>query len=139
MRNRTVTLTMRAGGSAGRRDTRAVLAAADTDAALDYLQTQQNADGGFGSGFSPDSSVGSTADAILAIVAAGGDPAAFDQGGNTPLSYLEANASQRATGGDLAKLILAAVAAGENPRQLRRRGLGGQAGGHGRRRRQDRR
>ena len=43
------------------------LAAADTDAALAYLRTQQNADGGFGSGFSPDSGVGSTADAVLAI------------------------------------------------------------------------
>jgi hypothetical protein len=64
------------------------LAAADTDAALDYLRTQQNADGGFGSGFSPDSSIGSTADAVLAIVAVGGDPATFDQGGNTPLTYL---------------------------------------------------
>ena len=46
-----------------------VLAAADMDAALDYLGTQQNADGGFGSGFSPDSSVSSTADAVHAIVA----------------------------------------------------------------------
>ncbi len=94
------------------------LAAADTTAALDYLKTQQNADGGFGSGFSPDSSLSSTADAVLAIVAAGGDLAAFDKGGNTPLTYLAAQAPSAATGGDLAKLILAATAAGENPRQL---------------------
>ena len=92
--------------------------AADTTAALDYLQSQQNADGGFGSGFSPDSTVGSTADAALAIVAVGGDLASFDQGGNTPLTYLATNAASAATSGDLAKLILAAVAAGENPRQL---------------------
>ena len=95
-----------------------VLAAADITAALDYLQTQQNADGGFGSGFSPDSTLGSTADVVLAIVAAGGDLATFDQDGNTPLTYLEANASSAASGGDLAKLILAAVATGENPRHL---------------------
>jgi hypothetical protein len=95
-----------------------VLAAADTTAALDYLQTQQNADGGFGSGFSPDSTLGSTADVVLAIVAAGGDLATFDRDGNTPLTYLEANASAAGSGGDLAKLILAAIAAGENPRQL---------------------
>lgn len=95
-----------------------VLAAADTTAALDYLQSQQNADGGFGSGFSPDSALGSTADVVLAIIAAGGDLATFDQDGNTPLTYLEANASSAASGGDLAKLILAAIAAGENPRQL---------------------
>ena len=94
------------------------LAAADTAAALEYLRTQQNADGGFGSGFSPDSSLSSTADAVLAIVAAGGDLAAFDKGGNTALTYLAAQAPSAATGGDLAKLILAATAAGENPRQL---------------------
>ena len=95
-----------------------VLAAADTAAALDYLQTQQNADGGFGSGFSPDSALGSTADVVLAILAAGGDLASFDQDGNTPLTYLGANASSAASGGDLSKLILAAIAAGENPREF---------------------
>lgn len=94
------------------------LAAVDTQAALGYLMTQQNADGGFGSGFSPDSSVGSTADAVLAIVAAGGDPSTFSQDGNTPLTHLAANAASTSTGGDLAKLIMAAVSAGENPRQF---------------------
>jgi hypothetical protein len=92
----------------------------DTGAALDYLKTQQNADGGFGSGFSPDSSLSSTADTLMAIIAVGGDPSAFDQGGNTPITYLAAQATSAATAGDLAKLILAAIAAGENPR-----GLGG--------------
>jgi len=86
--------------------------------AYPHLKAQQNADGGFGSGFSPDSTLGSTADTVLAIVAVGGDLAAFDQGGKTPLSYLQANASSAATAGDLAKLILAAVALGENPRDL---------------------
>jgi prenyltransferase beta subunit len=93
-----------------------VLAAADTAAALDYLKTQQNADGGFGSGFTPDSTVAATADAVQAILAAGGDLAAFDQNGNTPLTYLRANAGSAVSAGDLAKLILATVAAGENPR-----------------------
>jgi hypothetical protein len=92
------------------------LAAADMAAALDYLRTQQNADGGFGSGFGPGSTVGSTADALLAIVAAGGDVAAFRQDGSSPLDYLAANAAAVSTSGDLAKLILAAVAAGQNPR-----------------------
>jgi prenyltransferase beta subunit len=83
---------------------------------LEYVKAQQNGDGGFGSGFSPDSTVGSTADALLAILAVGGDPAAIDQGGNTPITYLQANAASAATAGDVAKLIMAAVAAGENPR-----------------------
>lgn len=90
--------------------------AADEDAALDYLKSQQNPDGGFGSGFSPDSTIGSTADALLAIVAIGGDLDGFDQAGNTPLTYLAANAGAATSAGDLAKLILAAIAAGENPR-----------------------
>jgi hypothetical protein len=92
------------------------LAAADLAAALDYLRTQQNADGGFGSGFGPGSTVASTADAVLAIVAAGDDPAAFQKEGNSTLDYLAANAAAANTAGDLAKLILAAVAAGQNPR-----------------------
>jgi prenyltransferase beta subunit len=95
-----------------------VLAQADIPAALAYLGTQQNEDGGFGSGFSPESSVGSTADVVLAIIAAGGDPASFDQGGNTPLTFLANNASSAVTAGDLAKLTLAAIAAGENPRSF---------------------
>jgi len=92
------------------------LAAADLTAALDYLRTQQNADGGFGSGFSPDSTPASTADAVLAIVAAGGDASAFQQGDHSTLDFLAANAAGVNTSGDLAKLILAAVAAGQNPR-----------------------
>jgi prenyltransferase beta subunit len=92
------------------------LAVVDTQAALDYLATQQNADGGYGSGFSPESTVGSTADAVHAIVAGGGDLASFDQGGNTPLTYMAANAAAVDNAGDLAKMIMALVAAGENPR-----------------------
>ncbi len=92
------------------------LAAADLAAALDYLRTQQNADGGFGSGFAPGSTPANTADAVLAIVAAGGDAAAFEQGGNSTVDYLAANTTAVDTSGDLAKLILAAVAAGQNPR-----------------------
>ena len=95
-----------------------VFAAANTDAALDYLKSQQNEDGGFGSGFSPESTVGSTADAALAILSVGGDLAAFDQGGNTPLTYLAGNAASASSASDLAKLILTAIAAGENPRQF---------------------
>lgn len=86
--------------------------------ALDYLATQQNPDGGFGSGFSPDSSVGSTADVVLAVVAAGGDPAAMSKDGNTPLTYLAGHGPAVVMSGDLAKLVLAAIATGQNPRTL---------------------
>jgi hypothetical protein len=95
-----------------------VLAQVDTAAALAYLESQQNADGGFGSGFSPDSTISSTADTVLAIVAIEADPASFDQDGNTPITYLAANASSAASSGDLSKLILAVIAVGENPREF---------------------
>jgi hypothetical protein len=94
------------------------LAAARTTAALDYLRTQQNSDGGFGSGFSPDSTVSSTADVVLALVAVGADPATFDQDGITPLTYLATNATAATSSGDLAKLIQATIAVGENPRNF---------------------
>lgn len=86
--------------------------AAAADAALDWMRGQQQPDGSF-PGFGP----GETADAVVAIVAAGERPAAFAQGDNTPLDYLESQASTyAATGaGAVAKLILAAVAAGEDP------------------------
>ena len=92
------------------------LAIADLPAALDYLKSQQNADGGFGNGFSPESGLGSTADVLLAIVALGGDVASFAQASNTPLTYLAANAPSAVSAGDLSKLILVLVPAGENPR-----------------------
>lgn len=93
-----------------------VFAAVDIASALDYLKTQQNEDGGFGSGFSPGSSLISTADVVLAIVAVGGDVATFKRDGQTPLTYLAAQAPSAATAGDLAKLILAVVAVGQDPR-----------------------
>ncbi|MGQ9598741.1 MAG: cell wall anchor protein [Anaerolineae bacterium] len=93
-----------------------VFAAVDIASALAYLQTQQNEDGGFGSGFSPGSSLISTADVVLAIVAVGGDPATFKKGDQSPLTYLAAQAPSAATAGDLAKLILAVVAVGKDPR-----------------------
>ena len=88
----------------------------DWGATRDYLKTQQNADGGFGNGFTPESAVGSTADAVMAILAFDGEIALFDQGGNTPLTYLAKNASSATSAGDLSKLILALVPAGEDPR-----------------------
>ncbi|MCR4407446.1 MAG: terpene cyclase/mutase family protein [Anaerolineae bacterium] len=82
--------------------------------ALAWLRAQQNPDGGFGS---PASAAGTTADVVLAIVAAGEDPATWDKDGHTPLSYLAAHGSEVATSaGNTAKVIMALVAAGQNPR-----------------------
>ncbi|HYP38795.1 MAG TPA: prenyltransferase/squalene oxidase repeat-containing protein [Chloroflexia bacterium] len=63
---------------------------------LAWMKTQQQPDGSF-VGFG----TGSTMDAVLAIVAAGQDPATYVQGGNTPISFLESKTADivKAPGG----------------------------------------
>lgn len=86
--------------------------------ALSWLKTQQNDDGGFGSGFAPGSAVGSTADAVIAITSGGQDASAWNKRGKSPIDYLSAQVSggKVTLPGDIAKTILAAVASGQNPR-----------------------
>jgi len=79
--------------------------------ALAWMRAEQQADGSF-PGFGP----GDTADAVIALVAAGEDLADFAKGGSTPVSYLEAQAAGYATNpGAAAKLAMAAIAAGADP------------------------
>jgi hypothetical protein len=76
--------------------------------ALAWMRTQQQPDGSF-AGFG----AGSTIDALLAIVAAGQDPAAFAQGANTPTTFLQAQAANIAKApGGAGKLLIAAHALG---------------------------
>jgi hypothetical protein len=79
-------------------------------AAAEWVRGQQQSDGSF-PGFSP----GDTADAVVALLAAGGDQIAAET--EAALDYLKAQAAGYAAGGPgaAAKLALAAVAAGENP------------------------
>jgi hypothetical protein len=80
--------------------------------ALAWIAGQQQPDGGF-PGFSP----ATTADAVYAICAVGGDPNGFLQGGNSPISYLAANATTLASDpGSAAKTVLALTCAGHDPR-----------------------
>jgi prenyltransferase beta subunit len=88
---------------------------ADGPDAVAWFQTQQNADGGFGS---PTSTVGTTADVLIAVAATGDNAIAWSKDGNTPYSYLEANAGSIAGMGDAGRVILALVASGKNPREL---------------------
>jgi hypothetical protein len=86
---------------------------------LDWLRAHQSADGGFAGDSDSASGLGATTEAVFAIVAGGEDPATWSQGGNTPISFLESRASNAlSTPGDTAKLILAALAAGRDPRDL---------------------
>jgi prenyltransferase beta subunit len=83
-------------------------------AALDWLRTQQQADGGFSNGFVPGSDPGATADALLAITSAGQEAAAWTVGGNDPLEWLATAVQSGAVAGagGLAKVALALQAAG---------------------------
>jgi len=95
--------------------TLALPAWADAGDAIAWLKMQQNADGGFGS---PESTVGTTADVVLAAAATGADPLAWSQEGNIPYSYLAAHAASIHAVGDMGKTILALIAVDKNPRQL---------------------
>jgi hypothetical protein len=93
--------------------------------ALEWLKTQQNADGGFGSGFAPGSAVGPTADAVLAITSSGQDASTWTTGGGSPVDYLRAqvSAGNVKLPGEIAKTILALAATGQNPRAFGGRNL----------------
>jgi prenyltransferase beta subunit len=98
--------------------TSAALAGPGDDAAskaLAWLATKQNADGGFSDGFSPESKVSATADAILAIASAGQDVSVWKKNGISPLDYLQSRAGQLSKGGELGKVILAVIATGGDP------------------------
>jgi hypothetical protein len=80
--------------------------------ALAWVATQQLPDGSF-----PGFGAGSTADAVFAICAVGGDPNGFLRDGHSPISFLGAHASEIAkNAGSAGKTILAAVCAGKDPR-----------------------
>jgi hypothetical protein len=87
-------------------------------AAAGWLQTQQQTDGGFSNGFVPGSDPTTTADAVLAIVAAGDDPSRWNAAGASPLDFLQEAVSAGLVEGPgaLAKVTLAAIAAGLDPR-----------------------
>jgi hypothetical protein len=88
------------------------------EAAAAWLRTQQQADGGFSNGFVPGSDPATTADAVLAIVAAGERPGAWTFAGQGPMGFLQSAVSSGviAGAGTFAKVTMAVVAAGNDPR-----------------------
>ena len=101
--------------------TGAALAGPGDDAAskaLGWLATRQNADGGFSDGFSPTSSASATADVVVSLAAAGQDASTWKKNGASPLDHMRNRASLLSKGGELAKVTLAVVATGNNPRDF---------------------
>ena len=78
--------------------------------ALKWIGTQQAADGSF-AGFG----AGSTVDAVLAVLAANGDPATYANA----VTFLQSNAGAIAkTAGGAGKLLIAVSALGQNPKSF---------------------
>jgi len=89
------------------------------DQALAWLRTRQKDNGSFDAGFGHPA--GTSCDAVVAIVAAGGKPAdwASAPGKPTLLAYLTGSASEYAVdAATTSKIIAALVAAGLNPRSF---------------------
>lgn len=86
--------------------------------AVKWLTAQQQPDGSF-LGFSGKSDPGTTADVALALAAAGTDPATVAHGGPSMIDYLRSSASAYGTTvAGAAKLTLAVVASGDDPRDF---------------------
>ncbi|HUZ01869.1 MAG TPA: hypothetical protein VMU89_16085, partial [Thermomicrobiaceae bacterium] len=87
-------------------------------AATNWLRAQQQLDGGF-AGLGATSDAGSTADTAVAFAAAGIDPSLVLSGNHSTADFLAASVgAYGATTGGAAKLALAAVAAGLDPRRF---------------------
>lgn len=94
--------------------------------AVDWLITKQEANGGFGTGFSKGSDVGATADAILAFASIGKNAAEVkNSAGRSPIDFLALTLRLRRAinPGQYAKMALAVKAAGLDPRNFNRSDL----------------
>ena len=91
--------------------------------AMDWLERQQNNDGGYGSSADEDSSVGMTGWAMLGMEAAGTNPADVVSGRKSPIAYLRANAASITSTADLERSILALEGAGVDSRAFAGRDL----------------
>jgi squalene cyclase len=92
----------------------------DLDRAVSWLVDQQQADGGFSNGLAPESDIGTTSDAIFALVFAGEDPSLVKSGGKSPIDFLEEHtqSGEILSTGVAAKIVLALNVAGLDPRSF---------------------
>jgi hypothetical protein len=97
--------------------------AAGPDSAINWLRSVQNADGGFGASPGDDSGPEITAWAMLGLAASGINPHDFAKQGHTPVSFLRGHVDELRSPGDLARTILAVLAAGADPREFGGRNL----------------
>ncbi len=85
---------------------------------IDWLRSQEQPDGGY-AGFNGSTDPGTTADVVQAIASTGVDPSTISDGGTSLIEFLKSQSSSySATVGGAAKVTLAAVAAGNDPRDF---------------------
>ncbi|MGH2974423.1 MAG: prenyltransferase/squalene oxidase repeat-containing protein [Solirubrobacterales bacterium] len=87
----------------------------DVDRAANWLEAQQNADGGFGAAPGDPSGAAITGWAMLGLEAAGSNPNDVARLGKTPLDFLRANLDEVSSPGDLARTIVALQGTGADP------------------------
>jgi prenyltransferase beta subunit len=92
--------------------------ASSTGRAADWLQSVQNADGGFGASPGEGSGTEMTGWAMLGLEAAGRNPLDLARAGRTPVDFLRGHLDQLKSPGDLARTILALQGAGADPRDF---------------------
>lgn len=114
-----VSLSLLPGAAAARQATPAAVAADSLAAATAWLLAQQDASGGF-PGYSGELDAGVTTDAVIALAAAADTDPGAEAAIENAMTYLAANgeAYARTGAGQAAKLALAAVAGGRNPRSF---------------------
>ena len=100
--------------------------ASNAGRAADWLESVQNADGGFGASPGDGSSAAMTGWAMLGLEAAGRNPLDVSHRGHTPVDLLRADEKETSSTGDLARTILALEGAGVNPRTFAGRDLVGE-------------
>jgi energy-coupling factor transport system substrate-specific component len=95
-----------------------VASAADTGRAANWLESEQNSDGGFGASPGDPSTAAMTGWAMLGLEAAGRNPYDVSRQGNTPLDFLRSAIDEVSSSGDIARTIVALEGAGADPRDF---------------------
>ncbi|HEV7399739.1 MAG TPA: prenyltransferase/squalene oxidase repeat-containing protein [Solirubrobacterales bacterium] len=91
--------------------------------AASWLESAQNADGGFGASAGDPSGAAITGWVMLGLEAAGRNPLDVARLGKTPLDFLRASIAEVSSSGDLARTIVALEGAGVDPRSFAGRDL----------------
>jgi energy-coupling factor transport system substrate-specific component len=92
--------------------------AAGTEDAKSWLESVQNADGGFGASSGDPSGAAITCWVMLGLEAAGRNPLDVARLGKTPVDFLRSSIGEVSSSGDLARTIVALEGAGVDPRSF---------------------